>query len=228
MRTISDINREQVWVEEDIPLPKHSGYRKVLAILDRMPPGSILEVGCGRGRLLEYLRAKGWRVRGLELQPQRAPYIVQADAGQPWPIEDQFDVVVAAEVIEHVVDTSGFLAQCRARLKRDGILILTTPNLLFGVNRVRMLFGLRPYFAYADWHVRMFVWSDLRKKIEQFFRIWEVRGSHVLVGVRHGEPFRVFSWLADIFPTLAAHFIVVARPKQTGPRSPAEQNAITS
>ena len=216
MRTITNINRDMEWAEEAIPISKHSIYRKIAAVMGRLPVGSVLEVGCASGRFLEYLRQLGWEVHGLELQPQARPYVVAADASQPWPLTAQYDVVVAAEVIEHLADTDGFLHQCAAHVKPGGTVILTTPNLLFGVNRIRMLFGKRPYFAYADWHVRMFVWSDLRQRIEKLFVIRQLRGSHVLAGVRHSELFRVFAWLGDLFPTLAAHFIVVATPRQDG------------
>lgn len=213
MRSISAINEAAHWCEEDIPLSHHSGYRKIVAMIDRLPLGSVLEVGCGRGRLLEYLQARGHEVHGLELQPQSAAFIQQADLSQPWPLTRQYDVVIASEVIEHIVDTDGFLEQCHAALRPGGTLFLTTPNLLFGVNRLRMLVGMQPMFAYADWHVRMFVWADLKEKLERRFVIRRLRGTHVLAGVRHTRLFEVFAWLGDLVPRLAAHFVVEARPK---------------
>lgn len=212
MRSIADINLGTQWAEEAIPLSKHSGYRKIARILSGLPAGRVLEVGCGSGRFLQYLSERGWDVHGLDLQPQAKPYIKQGDASQSWPFEGQFDVVIAAEVIEHLVDTDGFLRRCAEQLRPGGLFVLTTPNLLFGVNRLRMLVGLPPMFAYAEWHVRMFVWSDLRDRIQRHFVIRRVRGTHVLAGVRHTELFRVFAWLGDCFPTLSAHFIVEATP----------------
>jgi len=210
MRSITEINRGATWAEEQVPLTKHSLYRKIMQIMKSLPVGSVLEVGCSSGRLLEWLRVRGWDVTGLELQPQASPFIIRADASQPWPVDRLFDAVIAVEVIEHIVDTDGFLEECARHLKVGGQLILTTPNLLFVVNRRWMLFGGRPFFAYADWHVRMFVYSDLRERIEKHFAITRLRGSHVLAGTRHTELFRIFAWLGDLFPTLAAHFIVVA------------------
>lgn len=41
---------------------------------------------------------------------------------------DEFDVVFAGELIEHLYNPGRFLSSARAALKKDGLLILTTPN----------------------------------------------------------------------------------------------------
>jgi 2-polyprenyl-3-methyl-5-hydroxy-6-metoxy-1,4-benzoquinol methylase len=206
------INRKQIWPERNIPLDRHSLYRKIDAIMRALPPGRVLEIGCDQGRYLSMLKARGWDVVGLDIQPQEHDFIVQHDAALPLPFKGEFDVVIAAEVIEHIVSTDDFLMHCEAVLKSDGLLILTTPNLLFWVNRVRMLFNRRPLFAYADYHVRMFIWSDLQEKISRQFRINSLGGSHVLMGMRHSKICAIFAYLGDYLPLLSAHFIVTATP----------------
>lgn len=207
---IDEINRRQEWAERQIPLERHSLYRKIDKILRDVPPGRILEIGCLDGRFLQKLQARGWVVCGVDIQPQEVEWIIEHDASYPLPFDEEFDVVVAAEVVEHVVDTEAFLDNCADVLRLGGLLILTTPNLLFGVNRLLMLFGKKPRFAYADFHVRMFVWDDLRTKILRRFDIRRLQGSHVLLGVRRSPIFEVFARLGDLVPTLAAHLIVTA------------------
>ncbi len=209
----SKLNLAQDWPELRVPLEKHSLYRKVDRLLGRLTPGRVIEIGCADGRFLEVLRQRGWSVVGAELQGQEHEYIRQLDASEPLPFGPEFDVVLAVEVIEHMADTSSFLANCAAILKPGGILILTTPNLLFGVNRLLMLAGKQPRIAYADFHLHMFVWDDLRSKLDEHFAVVERRGSHVLLGVRRSRLFVVFERLGDWFPTLAAHFVVVARKR---------------
>jgi len=212
LRSASDVNSDIAWVgSEGVALAQHSVYRKVDRLLKARTRGRILEVGCGSGRFLDQLRQRGWSVQGVELQPQDAEFVLQHDLTQPLPFGREFDVVLAVEVIEHLVDTDGFLRSCQSVLKPGGQLIMSTPNLLFLASRVAMLFGRRPYFAYADWHVRMFVWDDLKEKLERHFVIKRLMGSHILLGSRSGPLYPVFAWLADRLPTLAAHFIVVAQ-----------------
>ncbi len=155
-------------------------------------------------------------MHGIDIQPQEHDYIVVHDAVDPFPFGKKFDLVIAAVVVEHIVDTDAFLEHCADVLKPGGVLILTTPNLLFGVNRLLMLVGRRPRFAYADYHVRMSVWDDLRARIARLFVIRRVQGSHVLLGVRHSMLFLPFAVLGDYLPTLSAHFIVTAEKPGSG------------
>ena len=61
------------------------------------------------------------RARGLGFDVRLADAEVLA-------LDDQFDVVHAGELIEHLDNPRAFLAACRRRLGSEGRLILTTPN----------------------------------------------------------------------------------------------------
>jgi len=94
----------------------------------------ILEIGCGAGGMLEDLNHFGapygvdvaeaalpyWRERGLDsvgLGDTRAlPYR-----------DEQFDVVIAIDVLEHVDDDVGALSEIRRVCKSGGKVILTVP-----------------------------------------------------------------------------------------------------
>lgn len=98
-----------------------------------LPITHSLDVGCAGGgfsALLPHATEK-W---GLDFE--RHPdlpsdfYFLRADATQTWPVQSgYFDVVLAGEIIEHVLDTALFLGQCYAALQPGGHLLLTTPNL---------------------------------------------------------------------------------------------------
>ena len=62
------------------------------------------------------------------------------------PAADQsFTVVVAADIIEHLVNTDGFVSELHRVLRPGGLLILTTPNLAYWLNRVRLASGRVPW-----------------------------------------------------------------------------------
>ncbi len=59
---------------------------------------------------------------GLEIDFRNNTAEALAEAGE------QFDVIVNMEVIEHVADVSAYLDACRALLKPNGIMLLSTIN----------------------------------------------------------------------------------------------------
>jgi SAM-dependent methyltransferase len=96
----------------------------------------LLEIGCGSGRQLEFLRQLGWQVEGLDLDP--AAVKVACARGltihlgslneQNFP-DQSFDAIVSSHVIEHVHDPVGLLRECRRILRPDGKLVIITPNI---------------------------------------------------------------------------------------------------
>jgi 2-polyprenyl-3-methyl-5-hydroxy-6-metoxy-1,4-benzoquinol methylase len=115
-----------------------SGERKRLALmyLDGVPPGRVLDVGCGDGGRLARLRSLGWDVRGQEMDPEAASrasqiYDLRVHVG---PLnragyeEEEFDAIVMNHVIEHVHDPVHLFAECVRLLKKGGTLIAVTPN----------------------------------------------------------------------------------------------------
>lgn len=104
----------------------HLGYK---------PGGRLLEVGCGNGSMLEYLASLGWRVKGLDIDPQavesarrRGLDVTVGSLEQSNCADNQFDAVIMSHVIEHVPDPAGLVAECRRVLKPGGMLSLVTPN----------------------------------------------------------------------------------------------------
>lgn len=115
-----------------------SGERERLALmyLDKMPPGRVLDVGCGDGSRLARLRALGWQVMGQEMDPKAAAHASQSHGVQVHlgPLDDadfgaaEFDAIVMNHVIEHVHDPVHLLTTCVRLLKKGGVLIAVTPN----------------------------------------------------------------------------------------------------
>ena len=176
-----------------------------------MDPGKLLEVGACNDFLLKECQNMGWDVVGLDLSQSSSPLIIQHDASEPFPFPAMFDCVVALEVVEHLVDTDGFLQNIASVLKPGGMLIISTPNLLFWVNRILMLVGRKPKICYEDFHVRMFVWKDFNQRLVKHFDILKVVGSHVLVGPWYAKWAKIFSSIGDYLPGISAHFIVLAQ-----------------
>jgi len=117
-----------------------SRRRLVVWALRRYFPSaaSVLEIGCGTGFVLEGVREAfpGWRLAGtdalvasLERTAPRLPgtALYQMDARR-LPFREEFDVVVALDVIEHVDEDREVLGEFFRALPPGGGVLLTVPQ----------------------------------------------------------------------------------------------------
>jgi len=66
--------------------------------------------------------------------------------------ENFFDVVLLIDVIEHLFDTDKAIAEIRKVLRKDGFLVISTPNLSSFANRLLLLFGYQPLGTEVSTH----------------------------------------------------------------------------
>jgi len=134
---------------------------------------SVLDVGCGNGALLHYLKeTRRIRERGVDVSETGVALARAAglDAragllGAPGTVEpgDQFDHVVLTEVIEHVADAEGLLAQVWSHTRRS--LWVTFPNIAYFPHRWRLALGRFPvqWVLFPGEHLRFWSLPDFRE-----------------------------------------------------------------
>jgi SAM-dependent methyltransferase len=136
---LHDLYRE---MSDDAYLSEEEGRRatarRVLDLISRrVPAGRLLDVGCGHGLLLDEARRLGYDVLGLELSRTAAGYArdVLGLSVEEEPVEafagataDRFDVVVLADVIEHLEHPGAALDACAGLLADGGVLCVVTPD----------------------------------------------------------------------------------------------------
>lgn len=154
----------------------HTRLRRILSLLDSQPNQKILEIGCAAGRLGREIKKLGHYVAGIEISESAAheakkvlDEVYVFDIEGEWPTEllsQKFDLVVLPEILEHVFDPVYVLKKSSAVLKDRGKIIITTPNFLIWVNRIRFLFG---FFRYEEegmfdfGHIRWFTYQYLKQ-----------------------------------------------------------------
>lgn len=126
----------------------------ILEVCDPVPGGSLLDVGCGDGRITSVVaeRVGATDVHGIEISPEagrqaaeRGVQVHPGDLCAPWPYADAtFDVVHANQVIEHVPCTDHFLTEIRRVLKPSGYAVVCTNNLASWHNVAALVFGAQP------------------------------------------------------------------------------------
>jgi SAM-dependent methyltransferase len=107
--------------------------------LELFPPwaaqGRLLDVGCATGRYLRQMGAVGWKLAGIEFDPEAAakartvtPDVFEGDPVDAPFAPGRFDVVTAFHVIEHLPDPLGALRRMVEWLVPGGLMIVEVPN----------------------------------------------------------------------------------------------------
>jgi len=131
---------------------KENVHQKILDLIGKNQ--KILDVGCASGYLGRELKKKGAEVYGIEISEKAGKEAKKALNGViigdiekinlPYP-ENFFDVIVCADVLEHLFDPTATLIELRNYLKDDGRLIVSLPNVANWWVRKELLLGRFEY-----------------------------------------------------------------------------------
>ncbi len=134
---------------------------------------SILDVGCGKGWHLDYLRWKGYSsVRGIEVNASAA----RAARARGLAVDEGFletrhyadaswDVVYMDQVVEHLEEPAALLAEVHRILKPGGFLWASVPN----IRAWHILFRLKERHRHFDGrgHLNYYTRATLAKTLEK-------------------------------------------------------------
>lgn len=149
-------------------------------------PERVLEIGCGNGNTGEMLKNEygSTHITGVEIDPIAAAkaleklntIIVGNIEVIPWPFSDvQFDLIVLADILEHLVDPWKLVARLQTVIHAEGLILASIPN----VQHWRTVLGLlRGNWEYKKagildkTHLRFFTFKSVRELFE--LAGWEI------------------------------------------------------
>jgi len=209
-----------------------SAQSRILQLMQHRPPQRILDAHCGEGNLAAALTVWGHSVTGIDGErtdgvEQLMHRFVQgsADEGALDDVDDDFDVIVADDLVEQVRDPQRLLADLVQHLAPGGTLIVTVPNIGHWYARGRVTLGLFDYDQRGILdrsHLRFFTRRSFRRQVE--------RAGLEVAGFRHtGLPLdalgigrarwvratigRLDRFLVRMWPTMFAYqFVYELRP----------------
>ncbi|MDX6512511.1 MAG: hypothetical protein QOE36_2015 [Gaiellaceae bacterium] len=243
--TLFDLPFDPVWgydrrFYEDVEHRYTRMHRLVREGYGDLAGARIVDLGLSRGLFLErFRRYRGVQLGGNEIDPdevarahERGLEPTQAfinvfdgnrmTARLPYG-DEKADVILAGEIVEHIVDTEGFLREIRRVLRPGGAVVLSTPNILWWKHRLALLAGRYPdaldyRLRYGDdfGHVRIFTPALMAELLaETGFEAIRVEGKRlgpIASLARTPRPVaRALDRAAARLPSLSDHLLAVAR-----------------
>jgi 2-polyprenyl-3-methyl-5-hydroxy-6-metoxy-1,4-benzoquinol methylase len=182
----------------------------------------VLEIGCATGDFLARIRAQGANAIGLEVSgfaakiARRRGLDVITGKIEDYAAEsiDQYDAVVALEVIEHVISPRLFLKSISKILCPGGILLLSTPNFACSNRFGEKWFGFNTSYEHL-YFFSLDVLKSIASEYKFFLIYWETSsysGSiHVSSNAFKRQVFRLHTYLLlvrRLGVSKAAHIIL--------------------
>jgi len=172
------------------------GKNILIGVVPYRIKGELLDIGCGNGSFLKWLKNHGWQVKGVEVNKEAANLCRQKgievfngellDASFA---NKTFDVVTLIQVLEHLPNPSATLREIHRVLKRKGLLIIGVPN--FGCFD-RRVFNSEWGPLEIPRHLYHFNYITLKKILERNgFQIEDLRGKgFYMLGLKNLKYFK--------------------------------------
>ena len=96
---------------------------------------SVLDIGCGAGFFISYLKSKGWEVNGIEPDPLMYNYAthslelpIEKTTFSEWKKTNKYGLIYLSHVIDDLPDLNDVAVKIKDSLEPDGILFIEVPN----------------------------------------------------------------------------------------------------
>jgi 2-polyprenyl-3-methyl-5-hydroxy-6-metoxy-1,4-benzoquinol methylase/predicted nucleic acid-binding Zn-ribbon protein len=151
------------------------------------PGQRVLELGTGPGTVTRILHSKGCKVTGVEMDPETlamcAPFCersLQANLEDPqWHASlagEKFDVVMCADVLEHLRDPRPLLSLLQQFLNDTGCVLMSLPNATHLSVVASLMVGRFPYQSKGlldNTHLRFFGRDDIDSLLRECGLVWQ-------------------------------------------------------
>lgn len=180
-------------------------YEQISRVVRELGAEKILDIGCGDGRLARAIRSKcpDAVVHGCDLSAAALARSAGLDRQYAVDLNSEglpesgasFDLVVASEVIEHLIHPDLVLTECRRVLRPNSHVIVTVPNVAFWRFRLQALRGQVPSVTADERHLHSYNAALLERLVRKAgFDVVRITGLRQRLEALNRLG---FTWLAD-------------------------------
>lgn len=162
LRFLSGMEEKYFW---------HKGRREIIYQIikdwagDKISNLRMLELGCGNGNILQYLKKKGIDVEGGDISFEGLVFckkivdipLCQIDALNTPFVSESYDIVGLFDIMEHLADDQLLLREAYRICKKGGLIIVTVPAYK----------SLWSYFDEISGHKRRYSKKELVSKLQK-------------------------------------------------------------
>lgn len=184
---------------------RQTSNRRLKHLEQFVKPGQMLDVGCATGFFIDEAKKRGWQVQGLDVSSFAVEYArehfgLDVRHGSFTELEypqAAYDLVSLWDVIEHVPDPTAYVRRAAELLRRDGIVVLATPD----VDSIPAKLAGKRWVGYklSEEHIYYFSVKTLTKMLNDAgFDVVNVRhvGKYVTLRLFLNRLGMYFPWLA--------------------------------
>lgn len=191
----------------------YSSHHIIPELVRRLsPPGRVLDVGCDVGFAARDLVSSGFQVCGidqnaatLEKAGRYYQQIILADVeNEPPNLDGPFDVIIFADILEHLTDPAAAFKRFSKLLAPGGLIVVSVPNVAHWHMRLHLLLGRFDYGQRGildRTHLRFFTQRTARRFLEEAgYRIEAIESTPLPLPL-------IWSWTAPGRPLSLLHTV---------------------
>ena len=125
--------------------PFQRNVKMFLSKTKKKKKGSYLDVGCATGHFVQVFKDKGWDATGIDVseystrfaREERGLNVLTGDVAKANLPKNHYDLITLLNVVEHLPNPREVLKELGRVLKKNGVLVITTPNAGSAVAKIR-------------------------------------------------------------------------------------------
>jgi 2-polyprenyl-3-methyl-5-hydroxy-6-metoxy-1,4-benzoquinol methylase len=206
---------------------KYDNYREDIMPFIPEKSKTILDIGCGTGKLISLLENKGKICWGIEpsitasniaKKSLKNGNVINSKIENAMALlpENYFDTILLLDVLEHLIEPLEVLSQLKCKLSNDGVIVSSIPNIRYFHSLMKLL--INKEFKYTDsgimdrTHLRFFTYKSMKE-------LFTDAGYDVLlqegINPTPSKKFKILNFLClgKIWDCRYLQFVTLAKPK---------------